>query len=133
MTALEIAERYYAHFNKREWEGMLDLVAGSIRHEPNQADAPRIGKELFREFLEKMDTAYEETLTDMVFFTEPSGEKVAVEFMVNGIYKQGEAGFPAARGQRYVLPAGAFLTITDEKIARITTYYNLEEWIRLVS
>ncbi len=80
-----------------------------------------------------MDTSYEETLTDMVFFTEPSGQRIAVEFMVNGIYKQGEEGMPVAHGQQYVLPAAAFVEVSEEKITRVTTFYNLPLWISLVS
>ena len=93
----------------------------------------RIGLEKFTAFLQKMDEAYEETLTNMVFFSEPQGKRVAVEFVVNGIYKQAEEGLPEAHGQSYVLPAGAFLEVTDGKISRVTTYYNLPLWIELVS
>ncbi|MEM6679931.1 MAG: isopropylmalate/homocitrate/citramalate synthase, partial [Pseudomonadota bacterium] len=35
--------------------------------------------------------------------------------------------------QTYRLPAGAFLEVRDGLIARVTTYYNLKEWIRQVS
>jgi steroid delta-isomerase-like uncharacterized protein len=80
-----------------------------------------------------MDDSYEETLTEMVFFAEPNDVRVAVEFTVNGIYKKGEEGLPAAHGQSYVLPAAAFLEVKDGKIARVTTYYNLPLWISLVS
>ena len=111
---------------------MLALVASDIRHEPNQGDV-RVGLEKFTEFLGMMDSSYEETLTDMVFFTEPSGQRVAVEFTVNGIYKQGDAGLPEAHGQTYVLPAAAFVEVSDGKIARVTTFYNLRLWISLVS
>ena len=52
---------------------------------------------------------------------------------VNGIYKKGEEGLPAAHGQKYVLPAAAFLEFRDGKITRVTTYYNLTLWIKLVS
>ena len=44
-----------------------------------------------------------------------------------------DAGLPEARGQRYVLPAGAFFAIRDGRITRVTTYYNLADWIRQVS
>jgi ketosteroid isomerase-like protein len=40
---------------------------------------------------------------------------------------------PEARGQRYRLPAGAFFEIRDGKIARVTTTYNLRDWIAQVS
>ena len=132
MTSLEIVQNYYAAFNSKNWAGMLALVASDIRHEPNQGEV-RVGLEKFTEFLGMMDSSYEETLTDMVFFTEPSGQRVAVEFTVNGIYKQGDAGLPEAHGQTYVLPAAAFVEVSDGKIARVTTFYNLPLWISLVS
>lgn len=132
-TSLEIAQEYYRHFNNRDWEGMLSLLDPQVRHEPNQGDEPRTGIEKFTEFLAHMDESYEETLTDMVFFSEPAGNRVAVEFTVNGIYKKGEEGLPAAHGQQYVLPAAAFLEFREGKIIRVTTYYNLTRWIQLVS
>lgn len=132
MSALEIVREYYDRFNKRNWQGMLDLLHDDIRHEPNQGE-PRIGKELFTAFLKHMDDCYEETLTDMVFYTEPNNERVAAEFTVNGIYKKGEEDLPAAHGQKYVLPAASFLTVKEGKIARVATFYNLPLWIKLVS
>lgn len=132
MNALEIVKEYYGYFNTKNWEGMMGLLDGEIRHEANQGDV-RIGLEKFREFLGIMDTCYDETLTDMVFFVEPSNSRVAVEFVVNGIYKVSDEGLPPAHNQKYVLPAGAFLEVKNGKICRVTTYYNLPLWIELVS
>lgn len=132
MSNRSIIEEYYAHFNAKNWAGMLALTADDIRHEPNQGQ-PRLGKELFRSFLEKMNSAYEETLKDITFFSDDSGNRFACEFTVHGIYKQAEEGLPAAHGQTYILPAGAFLEVKNGKITRITTYYNLPLWIELVS
>lgn len=132
MAALDIVKQYYSAFNEKNFEGMLALLHPEVRHEPNQGNV-RIGIEKFTEFMKSMDDSYEETLTDMVFFTEPTDKRISVEFVVNGIYKKGDEGFPAAHGQKYILPAAAFLEITDEKISRVTTYYNLELWIKLVS
>lgn len=131
MTSLDIAQQYYHCFNQKNWEGMLQLLDPNIRHEVNQGDA-RIGIAQYREFLQQMDEAYEETLTDMVFMVDASGTRIGCEFTVNGIYKKGAEGFPPAHGQSYLLPAGAFLSIQDGKIQRVTTYYNLPLWIKLV-
>ncbi|WP_017730852.1 nuclear transport factor 2 family protein [Nafulsella turpanensis] len=133
MTALEIVQQYYNAFNREDWEGMLTLVHPNVRHEPNQSEEPRIGLVKFTQFLQHMDASYEEELTDMVFFTEDKGNRVAVEFVVNGVYKKAEAGLPPARNQQYQLPAAAFLEVKEGKIFRITTYYNLTLWIKLVS
>lgn len=132
MTALETVQQYYQHFNQQNWDGMCSLLSENIRHEVNQGD-PRLGLELYREFLQHMDECYEERLTDMVFFSEPEGKRVACEFTVNGIYKKTDGDLIPANGQRYVLPAGAFLEVVDGKITRVTTYYNLPLWIKLVS
>jgi steroid delta-isomerase-like uncharacterized protein len=132
MNALEIVKEYYGHFNAKNWDGMMALLDAEIRHEANQGDV-RIGLEKFREFLGTMDTCYDETLTDMVFFAEPSNSRVAVEFVVNGIYKVADEGLPPAHNQTYVLPAGAFLEVKNGKISRVTTYYNLPLWIELVT
>lgn len=130
--ALEIVQQYYDCFNQKNWVGMLALLDPDIRHEPNQGE-PRFGLALFEDFLQLMDVSYEETLTDMVFFSEHRNSRVAVEFVVNGIYKKGEEGLPEARGQSYNLPAAAFLEVKNDKITRVTTYYNLPLWIKLVS
>ena len=132
MTALAVAKQYYDYFNTQNWDGMLSLLDPQIRHEPNQGEV-RTGIEKFTEFLRKMDECYQETLTDMVFFTEPSGKRIAVEFVVNGIYKKGEEGLPEAKNQPYVLPAAAFLEVKEGKISRVTTYYNLPLWVDLVA
>jgi len=132
MSALDIVKRYYDAFNRQDWDGMLALVHPDVRHEPNQGE-PRLGREKFAEFMRHMDESYAETLTDIVLFSEPNNKRVAAEFVVNGTYKQAEEGLPAAHGQTYVLPAAAFLEVTDGLISRVTTYYNLPLWIRLVS
>ena len=52
---------------------------------------------------------------------------------MHGEYLQTDPGLPEARGQRYVLPAGSFFALRDGKITRVTTYYNLQDWIAQVS
>lgn len=132
MTPLQTVQKYYEYFNQKNWEGMLSLLHQEVRHETNQGEA-RIGIEKFTDFLKKMDESYDENLTEMIFFIEPSNQRIATEFIVNGIYKKAEDGLPMAYNQKYVLPAAAFLELKDGKIARITTYYNLTLWLELVS
>ncbi|MBY0424026.1 MAG: nuclear transport factor 2 family protein [Cytophagales bacterium] len=132
MTAKQTVEAYYTCFNKKDKQGMLAFVSEDIRHEPNQG-IPRLGKELFTEFLDKMDECYEEVLTDLEYFESSNPDKMAVEFIVHGKYKKAEAGLPPAHGQTYILPAGAFLEVRNGLVSRVTTYYNLELWLSLVS
>ena len=132
MTSLQTIQQYYECFNQKNWQGMLSLLHPEVRHESNQGDV-RIGIDKFTDFLKKMDECYEEQLTDMVFFTESSNQRIATEFTVNGIYKKADDDLPPAHNQRYVLPAAAFLELKEGKISRVTTYYNLTLWLELVS
>lgn len=132
MTSTELISRYYAAFNAKNWQAMLDCVSDTIRHHVNEG-SQRGDKEKFRDFLAHMDECYDENLQDVVVMISPDGARAAAEFIVHGIYKKTDAGLPPAHGQTYVLPAGAFFEIRDGLIERVTTYYNLQEWIRQVS
>lgn len=125
-------ETYYAAFNRGDIPGMLGTLHDDFAHHVNEG-AARLGKEAFAEFCRHMNDTYHETLTDLVVFSNPEGTRGAAEFTVNGTYLKTDPGLPEARGQKYILPAGGFFTLKDGKITRVTTYYNLQEWIRQVS
>jgi steroid delta-isomerase-like uncharacterized protein len=128
----ELVRRYYDAFNAKDFDGMLACVADDIRHDVNEGGR-RGGKAAFREFLKSMDRCYDERLEDIVVMVDQTGRRAAAEFVVHGRYLVADPGLPEARGQAYVLPVGAFLEVTDGKIARVTTYYNLKNWIAQVS
>lgn len=132
MTARDTVLAYYEAFNRADWEGMLAQLTDDIEHHVNEGKIRR-GKDLFREFLAHMDRCYSERLEDIVVMASEDGTRAAAEFTVHGTYKATDAGLPEARGQTYVLPAGAFFTLKDGRIARVTTYYNLADWIAQVS
>ena len=130
MTTRDIVTTYYAAFNRGDTDAMLALVADDVRHDVNQGE-PRLGKARFVEFNAHMTRCYRERLTDMVIFAE--GNRGAAEFIVNGTYLATDDGLPEAAGQAYALPAGAFLSVNaDGQIDRITTYYNLADWLKQV-
>jgi steroid delta-isomerase-like uncharacterized protein len=62
-----------------------------------------------------------------------SGTRAAAEFEILGSYLADDAGLPPARGQAYRLPVAATFAIADGRIARISTWYNLQEWLRQVT
>lgn len=128
----KLVRRYYDAFNAKDWGGMLACVSEDIRHDVNEGDR-RGGKVAFREFLAQMNHSYDERLADIVVMVDETGRRAAAEFIVHGRYLVADPGLPEARGQTYVLPVGAFLDVTDGKITRVTTYYNLKNWIAQVS
>ncbi|MFZ0099261.1 MAG: ketosteroid isomerase-related protein [Gemmobacter sp.] len=125
-------EAYYAAFNAGDAAGMLACLTDDIEHRVNEGGVRR-GKELFAEFCSHMGVSYREQLKDMVIFSNDEGTRGAAEFVVHGEYLMTDPGLPEARGQTYILPAGAFFDLRDGKISRVTTFYNLRDWIAQVS
>ncbi|MNG08728.1 hypothetical protein D3C84_921080 [compost metagenome] len=80
-----------------------------------------------------MNRCYKERLSDIVVMQSADGSRAAAEFVVHGQYLADDEGLPPAKGQTYVLPAGAFFHIHCGKIARVTNYYNLNEWVEQVA
>jgi steroid delta-isomerase-like uncharacterized protein len=127
-----LIRRYYEAFNSGDYDGMLACLADDVVHDVNQGER-RQGKERFRAFLARMAHHYREQLEGVTVMVSTDGARAAAEFNVVGTYLVSEAGLPDAKGQRYALPAGAFFAIRDKAIARVTTYYNLTEWIMQVT
>lgn len=127
-----LIQAYFDAFNRGDAAGMLACVSDDVDHHVNQG-AVRRGRAAFAEFCSHMGVSYREELRDMVIFVSDDGTRAAAEFTVHGEYLQTDPGLPEARGQRYTLPAGSFFAIRDGKIARVTTYYNLQDWIAQVS
>jgi steroid delta-isomerase-like uncharacterized protein len=123
---------YYTAFNAGDRAAMCALLSPDVAHDVNQGGR-RIGLPAFRAFMAQMDAAYEERLEDIVVMADATGTRAAAEFVVVGRYLRTEPGLPDARGQAYRLPAGAFLEIEGGTIARVTTYYNLQDWMAQVS
>jgi steroid delta-isomerase-like uncharacterized protein len=130
--AIELVLAYYAAFNRGDREAMLALLADDVAHDLNQG-ARETGKEAFAAFMQRMDGSYREQLRDIVVLASQEGDRAAAEYVVHGEYLRDDAGLPPARGQEYVLPGGAFFDIRDDRIARVSNYYNLQDWIGQVS
>ena len=130
--ATELVLTYYTAFNRGDWEGMLALLTDDVAHDLNQGNR-ETGREAFATFLSRMDASYREQLRDIVVLTTLDGQRAAAEYVVHGEYHSTDEGLPPASGQKYVLPGGAFFEIRDDRIARVTNYYNLQDWIAQVN
>jgi len=129
---ITLIRRYYRAFNAGDTKGMLACLANDIRHDVNQGKT-RVGKAKFAEFSAHMSRCYKEKLENIVVMASKDGARAAAEFVVHGEYIATDEGLPSAKGQRYVLPAGAFFEVKDGLITRVTTYYNLAEWMAQVT
>jgi steroid delta-isomerase-like uncharacterized protein len=130
-SSVDLVTRYYAAFNAGDWAGMLALLTDEVVHDINQGGR-ETGRAAFEAFLGRMDRNYGEQLRDIVVMASADGARASAEFVVHGTYKATDDGLPEATGQAYVLPAGAFFDVRDGKIARVSNYYNLQDWLAQV-
>ena len=128
---MQVVKRYFEAFNAGDTETMLDCLTEDVHHFVNQGGV-REGKALFAEFCDHMSRCYREELTDLVIFSAQDGMRAAAEYTVNGTYLATDEGLPEAQGQTYTLPAGSFFEIRAGRISRVTTYYNLTDWMAQV-
>lgn len=130
-SALQTIQKYYDSFNQGEMEPFFVLMAEDVVHDINQGKQ-EVGKVLFRSFMERMNRHYKEKVVELVIFTNQKGTRAAAEFFVEGTYLTTDHGLPPARGQTYRLRCGSFFELKGGKISRITTYYNLTDWLAQV-
>lgn len=130
-AATDLIARYYAAFNARDWEGFFALLTDEVAHDLNQG-ARETGKAAFRLFIDRMNASYSEQIVDISITANAEGRRAAAEYVVLGTYLKTDEGLPPASGQTYRLPGGAFFEIRDGLIARVTNYYNLQDWLRQV-
>jgi steroid delta-isomerase-like uncharacterized protein len=127
----DLIRAYYAAFNRGDREAFLALLTDDVRHDINQGGS-EVGKAAFRAFMVRMDRSYAEQITDLVVMVAEDGNTAACEFVVHGTYLSTDEGLPPAAGQKYTLPGGAFFTVRDGKVARVSNYYNLTDWLQQV-
>ena len=130
MSTEEAINAYFNAFNAHDAEAMLNTLHPDVRHDINEGGSEH-GIEAFRAFKAHMDHCYREQISDLIVTT--CGTHGAAEFTCSGEYLKTDGGLPAANGQKYSIPAAAFFTVEDGLITRVTSYYNLRNWIAAVS
>jgi steroid delta-isomerase-like uncharacterized protein len=128
----DLIRRYYEAFNAGDMQTFLSLLTDDVSHDVNQGGR-EIGRANFEEFMRRMNRSYQERIEDVVVMTNEAGDRAATEYVVHGKYLADDEGLPKATGQKYVLPGGAFFEIRGGKVARVTNYYNLQDWLRQVA
>ena len=131
MTTTELIQAYYAHFNRGDWDAMLELLSEDVAHDVNESGR-ETGKAAFKAFFERMNASYAENISDLSVTVGSDGSRAAAEYVVSGTYQRTDAGLPEARGQRYAIAGGAFFEIHNGQISRVTNYYNLQTWLQQI-
>ncbi|MFS0828400.1 ketosteroid isomerase-related protein [Pseudomonas phoenicis] len=132
MTATELVYAYYAALDAGDMPGLLALLNEDVIHDINQGER-QMGKRAFAAYMDRMGRCYRERLDDLVVMHNAEGNRAAAEFTVHGQYLEDDEGLPAAKDQTYVLAAGAFFYLHCGKIARVSSYRNLNDWLEQVS
>jgi steroid delta-isomerase-like uncharacterized protein len=126
----DLLEKYYDSYNKNDVVTFLSLLHEDVIHDINQ-NGREVGKTAFSNFIQRMK-CYEEKVKHLIIMTNEDGTRAATEFIVEGRYLKTDHGLPPATGQSYHLACGSFFEIADDKITRVTVYYNLQDWIQQV-
>lgn len=126
----QLIRAYFDAFNRHDAEGLLATLSDDVVHDINEGGR-EVGIEAFRRFKAHMDRCYREHIRELVVMT--AGERGAAEFICEGEYLATDGNLPPASGQKYAIPAAAFFEVRHKKIVRVTSYYNLKEWIDAVS
>jgi steroid delta-isomerase-like uncharacterized protein len=127
----KLIENYYNAFNEFDMPLFFDLLTDDVAHDINQGKT-EICKEAFKKFMAHMDACYKERAYDIAIMASEDGQHAAATFMSEGKYLKTDGNLPAATGQTYRLPVGCFFTIKNNKVARVTNYYNLNDWLAQV-
>jgi len=132
MQTQQLIQSYYAAFNAQDMDTFLSLLTDDVIHDVNQGGR-ETGRSAFIAFMQRMNASYREQIIDLVVMVSADDKRAAAEFTVLGEYLKTDEGLPQARGQKYRLPAGAFFEVRDGRVARISNYYNLNDWLAQVS
>ena len=126
-----LIQSYYDAFNSGDRAALLVLLADDVVHDINQG-GQETGKEAFRAFLQRMDRCYHEQVEELVVMASDDGSRGAAEFFIQGTYLAADEGLPPATGKTDRLRVGAFFDIKAGLVARVTNYYNLQDWLAQV-
>jgi steroid delta-isomerase-like uncharacterized protein len=127
----KLLDAYYDAFNRADHEAFFALLSDDVVHDLNQGKRES-GKAAFRAFAERMSRAYREHISEISISVNEDGSRAAAEYVVTGTYQATDEGLPEARGQSYRLAGGAFFEVRQGQVARVTNYYNLEDWLAQV-
>jgi len=131
-ATVTLLQQYYGAFNNNNMENFLALLSDDVIHDINQGTS-EVGKTRFRQFMEHMNRCYKEEVSELIIMVSADGVRAAAEFRITGEYLQTDGNLPPATGQKYSLPVGAFFSVRDGKITRVTNYYNLQDWLKQIS
>lgn len=129
-TIKTLIENYFDAFNKKDLAAMGECLHEEVSHDINQGGT-EVGKKKYIEFMSDLFKNYNEIISELCIME--NGNRATAECVCSGSYLITQKGLPKATGQKYSLPVAAIFEEKDGKLSRVTSYYNLTQWINLVS
>jgi len=127
-ATIALVARYLDAANRGDTAAMLACVADDVVHDANQG-VRRVGRIAFADFCGHVARCYAERLENVVIMATPDGARAGAEFNVVGTYLETDPGLPPATGQAYRLPGAILFAVHDGRISRVTSYFNLTDWL----
>lgn len=83
--------------------------------------------------MKKVNDSFDETLDNIIILISNDGQFAAAHWIDHGKYYKDYPGMDvSAKNQTYVIPGGHFFEIKNGKLSRVTTYYNLVDFMKQI-
>lgn len=128
---IKLIQQYYDYFNAGNLEAFMGLLDEQVIHDINQGET-QLGKERFYKFMQHMQRCYDEKINQLIIMANENASQLATKFIVEGTYIATDGDLISANRQPYRLVGGAFFEIINQKITRVTSYYNMNKWLEQV-
>ena len=91
-ATIDLIRRYYAAFNAGDMQTFESLLTDDVIHDINQGQR-EIGRDAFRKFMDRMNGAYRENLTDLSIMASADAGLVAKPPLARSINSRGTCAF----------------------------------------
>lgn len=129
---IQLVKTYFEALNKKDMNLYFSIIDKNVIHDINQGTSEQ-GIEKFKEFMKKAGDSFDEKLSNLVIMVSDDGKYAAARWLDHGTYIKDFVGMDIpAKNQKYTLSGGHFFEIQHGKITRVTTYYNIADFMEQV-
>ena len=128
----KIVNDYYKAYNNQDVEGQVELMSSNFEHFTNSGKIEK-GVEAYRKYAKAVYSDVKEEVYQTHFLIGQDPSHIAVQSRAKGEYLKIDKANPKNPLKKYDIPFAEFFEIQDEKITKLSTYYNELEWKNQVS
>lgn len=129
--AQTIANRFMEALNERDFAAMTGLLDDDVTLDTLTGQRT-VGLEPLRMNVMSYFRHFDETFGDMVLMNDAFGQRVAVDTVARGAYRESLTGLPVANGQTYSIPCLFVFEIESRSIVRLSHYRNIRVFEKLL-